>query len=243
MNFRNLGAIINDHLRFKFIEFAFARNGKKNELLDLGCGVKPFKKIYSGYSSNSVGIDVATSPHTKSEMDMIYDGKNIPFDNNRFDYVLCTEVMEHVPDPALFLKEIHRVMKSDGILIMTTPFLVPLHEEPHDFYRYTKHGIHHLLTNAGFHLEYIESFSGYSGVLIAFLVQPQLKIWNKLSKWLHLKFIYTAFNPFILIGVVFPQLIYLLLKGNTDRSKSGKLTNYIPRGYGYVARKVKSAMV
>lgn len=237
VNFRNLGAIINDHFRLQFIEFAFGRYGKKNELLDLGCGLKPFKKIYAKYSITSLGIDVATSPHIKSEVDVIYDGKNIPFENNRFDYVLCTEVMEHVPEPAEFLKEIHRIMKKEGILIMTTPFLVPLHEEPYDYYRYTKHGIRHLLTNAGFRMEHIESFSGYVGVLIAFLVQPQLKIWNKLSKWLHLKLIYSALNPFIFLGVVLPQLLFVAIAGKKTRTDSDKLTNYTPRGYGYIARK------
>jgi ubiquinone/menaquinone biosynthesis C-methylase UbiE len=238
VNIRNLGAIINDHLRHEFIKFAFNRHGKRNELLDLGCGVKPFKGIYSEFCTNSVGIDVAASPHHKTEVDIIYDGKNIPFDDNRFDYVFCTEVMEHVPEPASFLKEIHRVMKAEGILIMTTPFLVPLHEEPHDYYRYTSHGINHLLSNAGFRLEHIESFSGYTGVLIAFLVQPQLKVWNRLSKGLHLKFIYSVFNPFIFLGVVLPQWIYLLAAGKTERSKNHKLTHYVPRGYGYVAKKI-----
>ncbi len=237
MNFRNLGAIINDRLRAQFIEFAFSKYGRKNELLDLGCGVKPFKKLYSAFTVSSIGIDVATSPHIKTEVDVIYDGKNIPFEDNRFDYVLCTEVMEHVPEPAAFLKEIHRVMKPDGLLIMTTPFLVPLHEEPYDFYRYTKHGIRHLLTGAGFRLEHIESFSGYGGVIIAFLIQPQLKIWNKLSKWFHLKIIYSAFNPFIFLSVVLPQLVYLLIAGHQARNHPDKLTNYTPRGYGYIARK------
>ncbi len=238
MNFRNLGAIINDHLRLRFINAAFKRYGRKKELLDLGCGVKPFKKIYSQYCEVSVGIDVPASPHSKTEVDVIYDGKNIPFENNRFDYVLCTEVMEHVPEPAAFLREIHRVMKPDGILIMTTPFLVPLHEEPYDFYRYTKHGIRHLFSHTGFSLEHIESFSGYAGVLIAFLVQPQLKVWNKISKWLQLKIIYSAYNPFILLGVVIPQLMYLMIYGKKNYARPDKLTNYTPRGYGYIGRKV-----
>jgi ubiquinone/menaquinone biosynthesis C-methylase UbiE len=238
VNLRNLGAIINDQLRLQFIEFAFNKYGKKKELLDLGCGVKPFKSIYSKYSVSSLGIDVATSPHSKTEVDVIYDGSHIPFENNRFEYVLCTEVMEHVPEPAAFLKEINRVMQPDGVLIMTTPFLVPLHEEPYDYYRYTKHAIRYLLNQAGFRLEHIESFSGYGGVLIAFLVQPQLKIWNKLSKWMRFKLLYSAYNPFIFTGVVLPQWLYLLIAGKKRRTQQNDLTHYIPRGYGYVARKV-----
>jgi len=235
---RNLGAIINDSLRKQFILASFERYGHKNELLDLGCGIKPFRHVYFKYTASSIGIDVATSPHTQTQVDVIYDGINIPFESSRFDYVLCTEVMEHVAEPTAFLKEINRVMRPGGILIMTTPFLVPLHEEPYDFYRYTKHGISHLISNAGFKLEHIESFSGYWGVLIAFLVQPQLKIWNKLSKLLRFKLLYSAFNPFIFLGVVAPQFLYLFLITLSGKTKSGPLTNYTPRGYGYTARKM-----
>lgn len=237
MNFRNLGAIINDSLRLQFIRYGFEKHGFRDELLDVGCGVKPFKKIYASYCKNSIGIDVETSPHQKTEVDVIYDGKKIPFEDGRFDYVLCTEVMEHVPEPAAFLKEINRVMKPGGILIMTTPFLVPLHEEPYDFYRYTKHGIKHLLLQAGFRLEHLESFCGYWGVLIAFLVQPQLKIWNKLSKIVRIKIIYSAYNPFIFLGVVLPQLLYLAFNLKGRKHHAGKM-HYTPRGYGYIAVKV-----
>ena len=235
MAIRNLGAIINDRLRLRFVEAAFAHAGRRERLLDLGCGVKPFLPVYGRYAASSVGIDVEHSPHGTQVADKIYDGKNIPYPDGEFDYVFCTEVMEHVPEPAAFLREIHRVMKPGGVLIMTTPFLVPLHEEPHDYYRYTIHGIRHLLSGAGFSNTQVEPFGEYFAVVIAFGVQLQLKFWNVISKALHLKIIYSAWNPFIFLFVVLPQWAYLVLFNRKFMRPVRRAFGYTPRGYGYTA--------
>ncbi|MCC6384454.1 MAG: class I SAM-dependent methyltransferase [Bacteroidia bacterium] len=237
MPVRNLGAIINDQLRHRFISESFQQYGRKEYLLDLGCGIKPFAGIYSKYAGKSVGIDVNHSPHSQSAVDIIYDGKTIPFHDNEFDYVFCTEVMEHVPEPGSLLKEIYRVLKPGGILIMTTPFMVPLHEEPYDFYRYTKHGIKHLLTKAGLTPLCITAFAGYTGVLISMLVQPQLRFWNVMAKAIHLPVLFTVWNPFIMILVALPQYCYLALyRFKVVRKLTGSLKNNV-RGYGYIAQK------
>jgi len=237
MAIRNLGAIINDNLRLRFVKEAFTKAGKRQRLLDLGCGVKPFLPVYSRYSEQSVGMDVETSPHDVKVADVIYDGKHIPFGDQEFDIVFCTEVMEHVPEPSEFLAEIYRVLKPGGVVIMTTPFLVPLHEEPHDYYRYTKHGIHHLLGKTGFRNIEIEPFGEYFAVVIAFGVQIQLKFWNGVSKLLGIKGFYSAWNPFIFLFVVLPQYLYLGLFRQKFMSGIRKKLSYTPRGYGYLAVK------
>ena len=237
MKVRNIGAIIADGLRLEYIENAFSSIGKHDYLLDLGCGVKPFLPLYSKYCSRSVGIDVAASPHGTHTADIIYDGKVIPFGDQTFDVVFCTEVMEHVPEPAAFLSEIFRVLKPGGKIIMTTPFLVPLHEEPYDFYRYTKHGIKHLFEKTGFHQTQITPFGEYIGVIIAFSIQLHLKIWRVLSNKTGMKFLYSVYNPIIFLFIALPQWLYLfyyrlpVLKG---------LKRYLSsacRGYGYTASK------
>ena len=237
MAIRNLGAIINDTLRLRFVKEAFAKTGKRPRLLDLGCGVKPFLPVYSLYASESVGIDVAHSPHDVRVADILYDGEHIPFPDQEFDIVFCTEVMEHVPEPALFLKEIYRVLKPGGVVIMTTPFLVPLHEEPHDYYRYTKHGIHYLLNKTGFRSIEIEPFGEYFAVSIAFCVQIQLKFWNGVSKLLGLRIIYSEWNPFVFLFVVLPQWLYLALFRQKFMDGVRRRLSYTPRGYGYLAVK------
>lgn len=67
----------------------------------------------------------------------------------RYDTVLCTEVMEHLPRPERLLREVDRVLKPGGHLILTVPYLCRLHEEPFDFYRYTRYGLQHLLEGEG----------------------------------------------------------------------------------------------
>lgn len=237
MAIRNLGAIIVDTLRYDFIKKSFTNAGPREYLLDLGCGVKPFKPYYDTIAKKSIGIDVAQSPHGTNAVDIVYDGKIFPFKENEFDLVFCTEVMEHVPDPVLFLSEINRVMQMNGKLIMTTPFMVPLHEEPYDFYRYTKYGIKELLTRSGFEVEQITPFADYFGVIMAFQMQIYLKFWNIISKMTKLNVIYSEYNPFIFFPVVIPQWLYLLyLKLPLPKG----LRRYLfrtTRGYGYTAVK------
>jgi ubiquinone/menaquinone biosynthesis C-methylase UbiE len=66
------------------------------------------------------------------------------------DAVLSTQVLEHVADPLSVLAEFFRVLKPDGRLWLTAPFVWYLHEEPYDYYRFTSHGLRFLLERAGF---------------------------------------------------------------------------------------------
>lgn len=238
---RNIGSIIVDELRLKFVENAFESIGHKKMLLDLGCAQKPFENVYERYTDHSVGTDVIFSPHDLNKIDIYASGMSLPFKESSFDIVLCTEVLEHVPEPQLLLQESHRVLRPGGVLILTTPFLVPVHEAPYDFYRYTVHGLEHLLHKPGFHVTSIEQFAELFGVLISFFVQSQLKFWNVISKKLRFPGTYSIFNPFIYLLVYLPQLLYLMLvKSGSSisfvRAIIQKLV-YTTKGYGIVANK------
>jgi len=234
---RNFGAIIQDTLREEFISKSFSASGKKERLLDLGCGVKPFLSVYRNYSETSVGIDVAHTPHGTSKVDVIYDGKKIPFPDSEFDYVLCTEVMEHVPEPKDFLKEIYRVLKPGGVLIMTIPFMVPLHEDPYDFYRYTKYGLKHLIESSGYTSHHIQPFSEYFGVIISLSISIHLKFWNVIAKKLHFPVLCSIWNPFILLFIWFPQQLMLFLYKRKSLKRIFAKLSYTPKGYGLTAVK------
>ena len=167
----------------------------------------------------------------------VYDGKKIPFSDGEFDYVFSTEVMEHVPEPKEFLNEIYRVLKPGGILIMTVPFMQPLHEEPYDFYRYTKYGLKHLLDNTGFSSHEIKVFSEYFGVIISLSITLHLKFWNFISKKLHLPVIYSIWNPFIFLCVWVPQKAILFLDKRKMLKNIFRKLSYTPKGYGITAVK------
>ncbi len=238
---RNLGAIIVDSLREEFIDESFIRIGRCQNLLEVGCGTKPFYPIYSKFVSHSVGTDVPFSPHNQEKIDTLALATALPFKDETFDVVLCTEVMEHVPEPQIMLDEIYRVLKPEGTLILTTPFLVPLHEQPYDFFRYTPFALRYMLEKSGYDIIIIKPFSELFGVIISFFVQLQLKLWYALSVAMHAGKIYSVANPFILLFVYFPQVAYLKMLHFAQRvrilKKIADKFSYTTKGYGTFAAK------
>jgi len=133
-------------------------------VLDAGAGDAPYRPLFSHttYSTH----DWSASPHAGArEADIVADLKDLPVDAESFDLVLCTEVLEHVAEPSAALTEILRVLAPGGRLVATVPFVVELHEEPHDHYRYTSHGLRGLLERAGFDVESVEPLTGWFSTL------------------------------------------------------------------------------
>lgn len=81
--------------------------------------------------------------------DVFADGARLPFADESFDGAVCLEVLEHVPDPAIVISEIARVLRSGGRAWLSMPFLYPVHDAPFDFQRYTAHGLRRDLERAG----------------------------------------------------------------------------------------------
>lgn len=133
----------------------------KGDLLDVGCGEKPYAELFKPHVKKYVGLDFKkTAGKRLKRADIIGDALSLPFADNTFDTVLSTEVLEHVTDPQRMLSEIFRVLKHNGNLILTTPLFWPLHEEPHDYYRYTPYGLKHLAIKAGLKIIKIDKTTG-----------------------------------------------------------------------------------
>jgi SAM-dependent methyltransferase len=143
--------------------FYFARQGLRAGLgeflpglagavLDVGCGRKPYRHLTR--ATRYVGVDIDT-PATRAlaAADAYYDGRTLPFPDASFDAVLCSQVLEHVFTPAGFLREIHRVLRPGGTLLLATPFVWDEHEQPQDFGRYSSFGLTDLMHQAGFAAE------------------------------------------------------------------------------------------
>ena len=120
-------------------------------LLDVGCGKKPYKELIRNVETY-IGLDVPTTMHGTSKLDVIGTAIALPFREDTFDSILCTEVLEHLPEPLVALEEMHRVSKPGGILLLTVPLSEQLHEEPYDFYRFTKYGLEYLLGKTGWQI-------------------------------------------------------------------------------------------
>jgi SAM-dependent methyltransferase len=117
--------------------------------LDVGCGWRPYEKTFFAGASKYIGSDYL-SP--RSRPDLVSSALAIPFREGVFDTVVSTEVLEHVPDPLKCLKEMHRVLKPGGYLVLSTPMYWPRHEVPYDYFRYPYDGLLYLLESSGFRL-------------------------------------------------------------------------------------------
>jgi len=121
----------------------------KGKLLDVGCGDKPYYQIFSRKVDSYVGLDLHGG-------DVIGSALKLPFKNNSYDTVLSTQVIEHVIDPQIMIKEAYRVLKKNGYLILTAPLFWCLHEEPNDYFRFTKYSLSALLNKENFKIIYIK---------------------------------------------------------------------------------------
>jgi SAM-dependent methyltransferase len=128
------------------------------KLIDIGCGDMPFKALIEELVIQYDSIDIERRVSDVKYVGNIQDMNMI--DNDRYDSALCLEVLEHVQDPFKAISEIHRILKKGGKLVCSVPHLSRLHEEPNDYYRYTKYGLRYLFENSGFHVISIEPSGG-----------------------------------------------------------------------------------
>jgi SAM-dependent methyltransferase len=130
-------------------------------LIDIGCGTKPYSKLLEPFVSDHVGVDHEVTFHDKSNIDLFGTAYEIPVEKETFDTAICTAVLEHLEEPEQALRECHRVLKPGGIAVYSVPFIWHLHEEPRDFYRYSKYGLKYLFEKAGFEIVELEALSGF----------------------------------------------------------------------------------
>ena len=123
--------------------------GIHGRVLDVGCGNRPYESLVD--SSEYVGLELDTPENRQTKnADIYYDGKTFPVASDSFDAVVCNQVLEHVFEPDAFIREIGRVLKNDGRLLLTVPFVWDEHEQPRDFGRYSSFGLMALLARNGF---------------------------------------------------------------------------------------------
>lgn len=152
----------------------------KGVTLDVGCGHRPYEKTFFAAAEKYVGMDYLTD---RSTPDVVGSATDIPLDDAGFDTVVSTEVLEHVPDPLKALREMYRVLKPGGHLILSTPMYWPRHEVPYDYFRYPYDGLLHLIKTSGFELVQLYN-RGRSYAFIGQVIQQTQPIRAKTVKWL-----------------------------------------------------------
>jgi SAM-dependent methyltransferase len=147
----------------------------KGRLLDVGCGDKPYEAIFSPFVTEYIGVEhretfeltsasgegleqgqAQGQRSKKAGPDVLYSGDRLPFPDRSFDTVLSVQVLEHTPRPGQLVMEMGRVLADDGILILLAPFPFRLHEQPHDYFRYSPHGLRQLCAEAGLEITHVE---------------------------------------------------------------------------------------
>jgi SAM-dependent methyltransferase len=128
-----------------------ARGHARGALLDVGCGSRPFAWLFEGRVARYWGTDLRSSSYLVGRPpDAFASAEAQPIRNGSMDTVLGLSMMTYLPEPGRMLAEAHRVLKPGGTLILEFTQMVPLHDEPSDFFRFTRYGAAWLLERAGF---------------------------------------------------------------------------------------------
>lgn len=177
------------------------RQHARGKLLDLGCGKVPLYAAYRELVTETVCVDWGNTLHKNEHLDYEFDlTKNIPLNDNAFDTIILSDVLEHIPVPEQLWKEMARILARNGKIIMNVPFYYCLHEQPHDYYRYTEFALRRFVEMSGLRLIKLESIGGAPEVMTDIFAKTikRLPLVGRTlacaAQWFTLRFVSTKFG-------------------------------------------------
>lgn len=133
------------HLR-KAIEIIVSHLPKPKKVLEIGSkqergqeGIANLRSLFK--SVEYLGLDMRKG----KGVDILANAEHLPFDNSSFDFIICLETLEHSKRPWLIVQEVNRVLKKNGVVVVSSQQNYPLHKHPSDYFRYTPFGLASLL--------------------------------------------------------------------------------------------------
>jgi len=149
----------------------------KGRLLDLGCGKVPFYGVYRDLVTETVCVDWSNTLHSNPHVDLEID-LNGPIDlpSDGFDTLVLSEVLEHIRKPEGLIREMHRLLRSGGHVIMNVPFYYGLHEQPFDYFRYTRHALRSMAEDASFTVVHLEEIGGVPEIIADLVSKTALTV-------------------------------------------------------------------
>jgi SAM-dependent methyltransferase len=130
-------------------------------LIDIGCGEKPYAALTQGLVTKHVGVDHPDTQHARDRIDVFATAYQTTLPDASADTVLCTVVLEHLERPQDAIREMFRILKPGGCVILSAPFFWHLHEAPRDFFRYSRCGLEYLFNDAAFQIVELKPLSGF----------------------------------------------------------------------------------
>jgi len=143
--YREISVMDGLRLNINKILSKYLREYVNGRVLEIGAGGNYLKENFSQNSNDWISTDY----DLRASIDLRCDAMSLPFKSETFHVVVCVDVLEHVEDPVLMMKEISRVLVKGGVLILSTPFFFYLHEAPYDFFRFSKYGLKKVVVNSG----------------------------------------------------------------------------------------------
>lgn len=226
----------NEKNRNQWLEKTLKELNPNSKILDAGAGELKYKKFCSHleyisqdfcqYNGTGDQKGLQTKNWDDSKVDIVSDIINIPVDNESFDAIMCIEVLEHLPYPIDAIKEFNRILKSQGVLIITAPFCSMTHFSPFHFYTgYNKYWYNQILLENGFEIKEITANGNY----FEYIAQELLRLPSIAKKYANVnKFINKFFSIFIKLSLSYLRYC------NKKNNGSEELLNF---GYQVIAIK------
>lgn len=145
------------------------------DVLDLGAGTAKYRRLIEPFARTYTTFDL----YPGKQIDMVGDISNTTLPDESYDTIISTQVLEHVSTPWKVAHEMHRLLKNNGIAIVSAPFMQPYHADPFDYYRYSKEGLRAIFEMANF---VTVECAGYSSFSIVMYEMIQFSILNPYEK-------------------------------------------------------------
>jgi len=197
----------------------------KGKLLDLGCGKVPLYEVYRDFVSENICADWEKSPHKNEYLDATINlnlNKNLDFYDAEFDTIILSDVLEHLRYPETIIKEMYRIINDKGKILINVPFYYWLHEEPDDYFRYTRYALESMLKESGFEIIELNALGGAPEILADITAKNILVL------------------PFIgkIISSLIQSFTWYFIKTRLGKKISRLTSRKFPIGYYLIAQKL-----
>lgn len=195
-------------------------------ILDAGAGQCQYKKLFPSQQYFAIDAAVGEEAWDYSQLDMVGDLCNVPVKNNSFHIVLSTQVLEHVKEPQSLILETFRILHPGGSIYLSAPQSEGVHQEPHDYFRFTRYGMQHLFEKAGFSIEYIKPSCGYFRYLANRIsIFPKIIFWQIKNPLLRLIFLPLELLSYIICVFLIPA--FLNIMDGLDRKRDWAINYFV----------------